>query len=414
MQDIAENNQLLILELEDRSNKYQEVSEKVKILLQEKDRLEDKMRGVQDSLRVERQVVQEQRERIQKLESDVVYLSGRQIDPSLESTVFSTQQMIRDSISVHHSGPIDRSHDTKSSSLADLPSLLTQCESLSSTAESLVARTADAIVYFERSSAGDLRTTHCRKCNEEISFLILTNSRLALEFRQAYHEIKRTINNVVNESPRKSASRGFNPSPPNLRKNFVDDILKKNADESPDSSKVENTFRFSSSKGFNLDQRESYGKPIGDGNLLSPKEDMTLSYYSSTPAQLPYEPQVTVTRAREVAREKPSSGMVLQDPTPMRKADSFLSAKSSPDSFGMSMFSSKEYIRSTSVDLDTPLRQATSREDRATLSTPNQRAAQASIVRLSKLGSEIDLLQSKLDEIDGKRKSKIITRTIHR
>lgn len=47
----------------------------------------------------------------------------------------------------------------------------------------------------------------------------------------------------------------------------------------------------------------------------------------------------------------------------------------------------------------------------AIVSTPNQRAATASVSRLNKLGSDLDVLSSKLDDIDS-RKSKVISRVI--
>ena len=60
---------------------------------------------------------------------------------------------------------------------------------------------------------------------------------------------------------------------------------------------------------------------------------------------------------------------------------------------------------------NTPLRSTTTRGINVLLSTPNQKAAAASVSRLTKMGSELELLSSTLDNID-KRRSKVITKVM--
>jgi len=450
MQDVAETNRLLSLELEDKSRKFHEAAEMAQNLLKEKEIQENKLRAMQENSSSESKTIRNQKDQINKLERDVAYLSMRQIDPSLESTVFSTQKLIRDSLFDH----TEHSERSPTSNLPDLPNLLSQSESLLTAADNLVARTADVVVYFERSAAGDLRTTHCRQCNEEISFLILTNSRIALEFRQAYNEIKKSINMILKVSTHNdiglSASyRSFNPSPPNLKTSF-EDTFPKSTSERLTGLNYDNNSQFSSSRGLTFDILSTQGNftVVGDD---SPRtgQDFSTTLYNSTPAQLPHEPQAIRSRdtllekhaggnvlfqdrshqlmferqipKRDITCEPVNASIVLQDPTPVRKADT-LAAKKSPVLFGSIKSESKDSYGSkwdahSSYDAftnsaETPIRHASSREVRAAISTPNQKAAQASIMRLSKLGSEIDMLQSKLDEIDGKRKSKFITRMI--
>jgi hypothetical protein len=211
-----------------------------------------------------------------------------------------------------------------------------------------------------------------------------------------------------------SKSSPFSQSPPNLKTDFDEKVLSRST-VSMDSFKRSSLDENSGNRTIQLDPQIS-------GRYTNVSESERGLLYDSTPAPRLLEPQIV--RASFSSREKIKQGVALQVPTPIRKADSLLTF----EDLNVSEKDFYSHIRSNPVqpiqigssfsaqssiyESSTPTRR-TSTDVSALIGTPNQMAAKASIFRLNKLGSEIDVLQSRLDEIDGKRKSKVISRVIH-
>ena len=152
MEDIAETNRLLTLELEDKGRK-------MKTLEAEKDSIAKTNESLVSQKEADQLVLRTQREKLDSRQGEVQYLSDRHIDPNLEDTIMKTQGMIRESL--QHFSPSKISKSTRhSASSADYESgeaeggvsskLADRLQLLCTEVDSLVTRSADAIVYFEQ------------------------------------------------------------------------------------------------------------------------------------------------------------------------------------------------------------------------------------------------------------------------
>ena len=281
MDDVGETNRLLSLELEDRNKKLKAAEE-------ERDEAVLELNSLKEKIKTDQTLIGVQRDKLDALEKEVHYLSSRQIDPNLEQTIKQTQGMIRDSL--HHfptdersnfddysgvgsgvgGGRVTQSEDAMKMKVVD------RMRALCAAAESLVTKTADAVVYFEQSVMGGMQGGAEDVVYKELQRLLASNSKLSMQIKQIALEWQSDImtkdstsrneafaggsstassmfyrDDATGSSGRKSV---FNPSPPNPKPSpsFLDDSRHLSFEQRTQQSSSQSSLSSSSSASSSL------------------------------------------------------------------------------------------------------------------------------------------------------------------
>jgi hypothetical protein len=406
--------------------------------------------------------------------------------------------MIRDTL---HRSPESLPDESKSQRLG----LVQQLCDLFAEAESLVTRSADAIVYFERTlasakNAGELGLTLIpnKTCatrtlpylssllsnpnpktsdpslRQEMKKLLQANSCLSIDLKQVTLEFRheflpqvisgerqRDLSNKFlrtdNDEVKSHASNrgGFNPSPPNLKTAFSSSASENKSTGKPNGSlplySSSSMTYATETPALNMSTLYSPGTvpqmagstaAISQSQFRQQSQSPALasaSAYKSTPASRVQEPRTGASLASRGSQlPRSPEAVLLQDPMPFRRMD-VTKSTSIPEESSLSKHLGTSYdFRSKSANFQSSVTPGTDFERTGVeqseylgsygttlfkqsnqfgigslVSTPNQQAATASVSRLTKIGTDLDFLTSKLDDID-KRKSKVITRILQK
>ena len=399
--------------------------------------------------------------------------------------------MIRDTL---HRSPESLPDESKPQRLG----LVQQLCDLFAEAESLVTRSADAIVYFERTlasakNAGELgltlipnkayatRTlpylssllsnpnpkTSDPSLRQEMKKLLQANSCLSIDLKQVTldwqvisGERQRDLSNKFlrtdNDEVKSHASNrgGFNPSPPNLKTAFSSSASENKSTGKPNGSlplySSSSMTYATETPALNMSTLYSPGtEPQMTGSTAAISQSQfrqqsqspalaSASAYKSTPASRVQEPRTGASLASRGSQlPRSPEAVLLQDPMPFRRMD-VTKSTSIPEESSLSKHLGTSYdfrSKSANFQASTPgtdfertgveqseylgsygttlFKQSNQFGIGSLVSTPNQQAATASVSRLTKIGTDLDFLTSKLDDID-KRKSKVITRILQK